>query len=114
MRLHLIPLFLGALLAVGACNRQSEVDRAAFRMLGDARFALRYQHYAEARDSIYALRKKYPTAIEARRQAILLLDSIELMGARDSLQHAEGAEWERLHVKSQFFERKLKEDLNKQ
>lgn len=106
-------ILLLALIALSACNRQSDIDRAAFSMLGDARFALRYQHYSEARDSIFSLRRRYPTAIEARRQAILLLDSIELMAARDSLQHAEGPEWERLHVKAQFYERKLQEDQKK-
>ncbi len=82
-------------------------------MLDDARFALRYQHYSEARDTIFSLRKRFPTAIEARRQGILLLDSIELMAARDSLSKAEGPEWERLQVKAQFYERKLQEDQKK-
>ena len=102
-----------ALLLLSACDKQSDIDKAAFRMLGDARFALRYQQYSEARDSILSMRQKYPTAIEARRQGILLLDSIELMAARDSLQHVEGPEWERLHVKAQFYERKLQEDQKK-
>ena len=107
----LLPLCALCLLA--ACNRQSSIDKAAFRMLGDARFALRHGHYAEARDTILSLRRQYPTALEARKQGILLLDSIELIGARDSLQYAEGAEWERLQIKVQFFERKLMEDKKK-
>ena len=52
-------------------------------------------------------------AIEARRQAILLLDSIEMNAAADSLRLVTGEEWKRLNVKKQFFERKLQEDLKK-
>ncbi|MCR4921282.1 MAG: hypothetical protein K5945_06185 [Bacteroidaceae bacterium] len=112
MKRHIIPLCM-LLSVLSACDKQSSVDKAAGRMLGDARFALRYQHYDEARDTIYSMRKRFPTALDARRQGILLLDSIELTAARDSLQHAEGEEWERLHVKVQFYERKLTEDLKK-
>ena len=112
MKRYFFPLCM-LLLVLGACDKQSSVDKAAGRMLGDARFALRYSHYDEARDTIFSMRKRYPTALEARRQGILLLDSIELTAARDSLQRAEGEEWERLHVKVQFFERKLMEDQKK-
>lgn len=114
MKRHLLLLPLCMLMCLlSACDKQSSVDRAAGRMLGDARFALRYAHYDEARDSILSMRKQYPTALKARAQGILLLDSIELTAARDSLQRAEGPEWERLHVKVQFYERKLMEDLKK-
>ena len=82
-------------------------------MLSEARVALESGRYSEAKDSILSLRQQYPTAIEARKQAILLLDSIEMAAAADSLQYAEGEEWERLHVKKQFFERKLLEDKKK-
>ena len=76
MKRHLLLLPLCMLMCLlSACDKQSSVDRAAGRMLGDARFAL--------------------------------------TAARDSLQRAEGPEWERLHVKVQFYERKLMEDLKK-
>jgi len=110
MKKYISLFFL--ILFVAGCGG-SDVDKAAFRMLGDARFALRHGHYDEARDTIFSMRRQYPTAIEARKQGILLLDSIELTAAKDSLQHAQGQEWERLHVKAQFFERKLQEDKKK-
>ena len=113
MQKNLLFILFCLPLLLTACQRQTSADRAASRMLGDARFALRHGHYAAARDTILSLRRRYPTALEARRQGILLLDSIELTAARDSLQRAEGAEWERLHVKVQFFERKLMEDQKK-
>ena len=103
---------LTLLLLLSACGSDNTGENAA-RMLSDARVALRYKHYAEAKDSILSLRQKYPTAIEARKQAILLLDSIEMAAAADSMQNAQGEEWERLHIKQQFFERKLLEDKKK-
>ena len=88
----------------------SNEEREAQQMLQQARSALRHRLYSEARDSILSLRKKHPTAINARKQGILLLDSIELQAAADSLTKAEGNEWERLDVKRKFYERKLQED----
>jgi hypothetical protein len=59
------------------------------------------------------MRRRYPTALQARAQGILLLDSIEMLAARDSMGSATGEEWKRLSVKAQFFERKLQEDIKK-
>lgn len=96
------------LVMLSACA--SNEKREAQQMLQQARSALRHRLYSEARDSILSLRKKHPTAINARKQGILLLDSIELQAAADSLTKAEGNEWERLDVKRKFYERKLQED----
>ena len=93
------------LVMLSACA--SNEEREAQQMLQQARSALRHRLYSEARDSILSLRKKHPTAINARKQGILLLDSIELQAAADSLTKAEGNEWERLDVKRKFYERKL-------
>lgn len=95
-----------------ACMQPTPEERAA-NMLKEARYALHHHLYSEARDTIFSLRRTCPTAIEARRQAILLLDSIELNAATDSLRLVTGEEWERIQVKKQFFERKLQEDLKK-
>lgn len=95
------------LVMLSACA--SNEEREAQQMLQQARSALRHRLYSEARDSILSLRKKHPTAINARKQGILLLDSIELQAAADSLTKAEGNEWERLDVKRKFYERKLQE-----
>ena len=108
---HLIIFFLMAALLV-ACSQETPDERAA-NMLKEARYALHHHLYDEARDTIFSLRRNCPTAIEARRQAILLLDSIEMNAAADSLRLVTGEEWKRLNVKKQFFERKLQEDLKK-
>ena len=70
-------------------------------LLNEARLLYSEGKYAAARDSIESLRKRFPTAIEARRQAILLMDSVEL-------QLAEGDS-----LKQEFFRRKLEHDLGK-
>ncbi len=137
-----INLFLAFLftLCVTSCtlfeSDQQRQERLGAETLVAARQALANGNYDEARDSIMSLRKNTPLAFEARKQAILLLDSIELLAARDSLealppsvrqlhittpttddaiQIAKGNlplvdEYERLLVKVQFFERKLLED----
>lgn len=111
MKKHILSL-LSLLLMLSACGGD-DANQKASSMLSDARVALKYGQYSEARDSILSLRQKYPTAIEVRRQAILLLDSVEMAAAADSLKNAQGEEWERLHIKQQFFERKLLEDKKK-
>lgn len=85
-------------------------DEKAAAMLAQSRAALAQKQYAAAKDTILSMRVRYPEAIEARKQGILLLDSIEMEAAADSMLNATGNEWERLQVKKQFFERKLQED----
>lgn len=108
---RLIIFFFAAILLT-ACSQETPDERAA-TMLREARYALHHHLYDEARDTIFSLRRNCPTAIEARKQAILLLDSIEMNAAADSLRLVTGEEWKRLNVKKQFFERKLQEDLKK-
>lgn len=108
------PLWmLGAgLLLLTSCTAETPEERGA-AMLAQARYALHHHLYDEARDTIFSLRRNCPTAIKARQAAILLLDSIEMNAAADSMRLATGEEWERLSIKKQFFERKLQEDLKK-
>lgn len=82
-------------------------------MLEKSRQHLQDGRYNAARDSILSMRRQYPTALQSRAQGILLLDSIEMLAAKDSMGSATGEEWKRLSVKAQFFERKLQEDKKK-
>ena len=109
MKHHLI-LSLMAAAMLTACTADTSEERAA-AMLREARYALHHHLWNEARDTIFSLRRNCPTAIKAREQAILLLDSIEMNAAADSLRLVTGEEWKRLNVKKQFYERKLQEDL---
>lgn len=77
--------------AVGAgvlMSCKAERDRgldAAATLLDDARAALAHERYDEARSAIMQLRRDYPAAIDVRREAILTLDSVELLEARRAI-----------------------------
>lgn len=114
-------LFSGLTLAAGAalglflmvsCGGNTE-EKDAARMLDDARLALRMGRYQAAKDSVLEMRMRYRNALEARTQGILLLDSIELAAAQDSLKSLTDEEWKRMDTKVKFFERKLEEDLRR-
>lgn len=86
MRLKTIFIVFGAALMTVSCKTTEEVSEdTAFAMLDEARVLMAKKHYAAARDTILSLRQLHPTALEARRAAILTLDSIELMETRDSI-----------------------------
>lgn len=91
-------------------NRE-EAEREGASYLTEARKYLSAEDYVKARQRVEALRAEQPLALDSRRQAILLLDSIELLSSSDSVRFAEGEEWERLNLKLQFYQRKLKEDI---
>lgn len=87
MKLIYAFIVVGTALITLGCKTTEEVsaEETAFAMLDQARDLLANKHYAAARDTILSLRQLHPTAIQARRAAILTLDSIELMETRDSL-----------------------------
>ncbi|MCQ2222582.1 MAG: hypothetical protein MJZ35_02205 [Bacteroidaceae bacterium] len=142
---HLLPGLQAVLaasfvvLCLSSCSKAKDVravdEEAGCRSLAGARSAFYAKHYDEARDSIMSLRQNHPLALEARKQGILLLDSIELFAAQDSLDalnmvaqrqymssldnpdaplQLDSAtyvdEHERLDMKIKFFERKIQED----
>lgn len=72
--------------ACGASGSKSESPEVlATRMLDTARMYLNEKLYAEARATIFSMREKHPTAFEARTRGIVVMDSIELGAAQDSL-----------------------------
>lgn len=98
--------------ALASCTQASpEVE--ADKLLQKSRQHLADGKYDAARDSIMSLRHRHPTAVQTRAKALLLLDSIEMAAASDSMGSATGEEWKRLSVKAQFYERKLQEDKKK-
>lgn len=107
---HILHILAVAILAVCTSCEKPSPEVAANAMLEMSRQLLQDRNYDAARDTLLSMRQQYPTAIETRKQGILLLDSIEMIAALDSLQGTTGEEWKRLSIKSQFFERKLKED----
>ena len=117
-------LLLILLLLVGCKDaRQEARDTQAAQgsvLLSEARTLCQAGRYDAARDTIQSLRRTCPLAIEARKQAILLMDSVEMLSAQDSLATLPermdtalagyAAEYERLSLKAQFFQRKLEHD----
>lgn len=100
-------------LLCAACTSSPTPETSASRMLEKSRQHLLDGRYDAARDSILSMRTQYPTALQSRAQGILLLDSIEMLAAQDSMGSATGEEWKRLSIKAQFYERKLQEDKAK-
>lgn len=108
---HILPLI--AIICASCASSPIIPETEASAMLKKSRLHLQDGRYDAARDSILSMREKYPTALKSRAQGILLLDSIEMLAARDSMGSATGEEWKRLSIKAQFFERKLQEDMKK-
>ena len=92
-----------SVLCVGlwSCGPQplTEEEQGA-AMLNEARQLLQDGKATQARDTILSLRRRFPLAIEARRQAILTLDSVELQIA---LEQGDS-------LKTEFYRRKLLHD----
>ena len=91
-------LFLLSFVTI-ACVSKPDPEQQGAAMLTEARQLYFEGRYEACRDSILSLRRRFPTAIDARRQALLLMDSVEL-------QLAEGDT-----LKQEFFRRKLQFDL---
>lgn len=108
---HILPFI--AIICASCASSPITPEPEASAMLKKSRLHLQDGRYDAARDSILSMREKYPTALKSRAQGILLLDSIEMLAARDSMGSATGEEWKRLSIKAQFFERKLQEDMKK-
>lgn len=86
----IIPFALACLLAGACTSEKKDPNLEAAPMLESARALMFDKKYQEATDTILAMRKQYPTALEVRRQGILVMDSIELLQAQDSLAVLDG------------------------
>lgn len=82
---HLIFAIGASFLCFSCKTAEDATEDNATAMLDEARQLLANKHYTAARDTILSLRRLHPTALEARRAAILTLDSVELMETRDSM-----------------------------
>lgn len=110
-------------------EKRSMMEKNGRKMLLDARQALEKGNYNAARKAIKDLRENFPLALNAREEAILLADSIELFEARQQLEEVDKfinqermekkdslqAEYDELCQKVKFYLRKLQYDQkNKQ
>ncbi|MBQ5642723.1 MAG: hypothetical protein IIV13_03070 [Bacteroidaceae bacterium] len=113
MKTRYTLLYALMLILCASCTTTESPEVQATAMLQKSRQHLLDRRYDAARDSIFSMRRQFPTALQSRAEGILLLDSIEMIAAQDSMGSATGDEWKRLSVKVQFFERKLQEDIRK-
>lgn len=82
---HILHSILSAAV-ICACNGPStDVEAEAHDMLNTARQLMQTQQYHAAKDTILSMRVRYPKAFEARTEGIIVMDSIELLEAQDSL-----------------------------
>ena len=84
MRKTLYALLLPLTVCACAGNGEEE-EKNAGRMVDAARTLMAERNYAAAKDSILAMRKAFPTAFDARSTGIIVMDSIELLAAQDTL-----------------------------
>lgn len=103
----------------GYSDNRKIMEQEAQRKLQTARVFMQKEDFAQAKKTIEAMRKKDYLAITARKEGILLMDSICLQEAKmqltktDSLQQvgkASGNQLEEACQKVQFYERKLQFD----
>lgn len=71
---------------ISSCSRrEEEVEAKAGEMVSTARELMMRGEFAAAKDTILFMRQQYPTALGARRVGLVVLDSVELLAAEDSL-----------------------------
>ncbi len=100
-----------------------EMEDSAQICLRDARAALERSDYATARSKVREIRNKYNLALDAREEAILFMDSVDLCQATEELQRANKemqlhpephdslkAVADELNQKIKFYLRKLEHD----
>ena len=134
-RLFPVPLLLLFLLCFGCQEKTSKTsvhrqndEIAGAQALDNARRRLNARDYEGARRIIRAMRHAHPLALTARENGILLMDSIDLVAAREAILQAErsasadnaahpaqrgGNNRQRmeLYLRLRFFERKLQHDF---
>ena len=120
---------LAAVLLACSCGRSdgtADLERQGQRWLDLARASLRDADYPLARTYVDSLRVRCPLALNAREEAIILLDSINLaeaceqLGEADFLARQTGIDYlardsfetrlDRAQAKVRFFERKMQYD----
>jgi len=92
IRTKTIAVCIAALftMLIASCtqSKNNNEEVAGMATLNRARLAMNEGDYAAAKERILNLRTMHPKAFQARREAILTLDSVEMFLAIDSMQHA--------------------------
>lgn len=107
----------------GWSKARTEMEAQAQVCLKDARAALERADYATARAKVEEIRSRYNLALDAREEAILFMDSVDVRQATQELQHVNQqvhsqpenrdslkAVADELNQKIKFYLRKLEHD----
>lgn len=78
-------LFLTLLILCSCTPKEPDPEIGASSMLNSARKLMTDKNYEAAKDSVLLMRKKFPKALKTRTKGIVVMDSIELLQAQDSL-----------------------------
>ena len=81
-------LAVTAMLFLASCS-ENAIEKQAGEMLEKAQTEFKRGDYAKAVSTIDSLRKKFPKAIEARKQALKLYQEVELKRAKLQVQNAD-------------------------
>lgn len=74
------------LLVLCSCtSKEPDPEIGATEMLNTARRLMNEKDYEAAKDSVLLMRQKFPKALKTRTRGIVVMDSIELLQAQDSL-----------------------------
>lgn len=82
---NILYIVLSVTIACACSSPTTDTEKEATRMLDTARQLMKTQQYNAARDTVESMRKRFPTAFNARTEGIIVMDSIELLEAQDSL-----------------------------
>jgi N-acetylglucosamine-6-phosphate deacetylase len=75
-----LAFFLATSITAG-CGSRGDADSEGYKLLETARMKFAQGDFAGARATVDSLRTNCPTAFNAREEAIILLDSVELADA---------------------------------
>lgn len=87
---YITPILFTTVLCCN-CAKGPDAEAEASNMLNNARALMIEKKFTAAKDSVLKIRTQYPTAINGRKAGILLLDSIEMFHAEDSVIHMQAA-----------------------
>lgn len=85
MNKKLYFFFFTLLILCGCTSKEPDPEIGATNMLNTARKLMTDKNYEAAKDSVLLMRKKFPKALKTRTKGIVVMDSIELLQAQDSL-----------------------------
>lgn len=130
-KIIILPIIIGLLLACSTGNKNNStmsderirMEEEGVKCLNEARDFLHKKEFQKAEEMIVNMRNDFPMAITARKNGILLMDSIKMLAAEHEMftigeemkKHPQFADslqviWEEAQRRNKFYKRKLEHD----